>query len=94
MSQNLTEPKKGAMYLFDYVTPPLEPGPYRMEVSTTVGYDATTKVLDDKKYFDVVGPRFSLDASEVGTIDPRAIPGATGQARPFGARTAASAAAS
>ncbi len=72
MSQNLTEPKKGAMYLFDYVTPPLEPGPYRMEVSTTVGYDATTKVLDDKKYFEVVGPRFSLDASEVaGVVPPR-----------------------
>ena len=38
--------------------------------------------------------RLELDASEVGKIDPRAIPGASGQARSFGARTTVSAAAS
>ena len=35
--------------------------------------------------------RLELDASEVGAIDPRAIPGASGQAPPFGGRAAAEA---
>jgi ribose transport system permease protein len=38
--------------------------------------------------------RLELDRSEVGKIDPRAIPGASSQAPPFGARTTVSAAAS
>ena len=70
MPQNLTPPKKGAMYLFDYITPPLRPDLYRLEVSTEVAYDDETPKLEDEKYFEVVGPRFSLPPTDIAGVFP------------------------
>lgn len=70
MSQNLQPPKKGAMYLFNYITPPLRPDLYRLRVSTEVAYEAEDHALEDDKYFEVVGPRFSLPPADVGGVFP------------------------
>jgi hypothetical protein len=72
MSQALTPPPKGAMYLFDFITPALKPDSYRIHVSTdvTVPLDPATHTLDEDKYFDVVGPRFTLAATEVAGVFP------------------------
>ena len=70
MSEPFPPPPKGAMYLFDYATPPLEPGSYRMEVATNVGFDNKDHALKDKDYFEVVGPRFVLPPELVGGVFP------------------------
>jgi hypothetical protein len=70
MPQNLTPPPKGAMFLFDYITPPLRPDLYRMEVSTDVSFGPQTHPLQDEKFFEVVGPRFLLQASDVAGVFP------------------------
>src|SRR5262245_32045605 len=70
MSEPTPAPPKGAMYLFDYATPPLLPDKYRMEVATDVGFDGKTKSLEDKSYFEVVGPRFALPATDVAGVFP------------------------
>jgi ribose transport system permease protein len=67
---------------------------------TLANYPMVTSINEHGGYLYLCGinnnrvGRLELDASEIGTIDPRAIPGATNQAPPFGARTSASVAAS
>jgi hypothetical protein len=58
------------MYLFNYATPPLQPNKYRMEMATDVGFDGGTQSLEDKHYFEVVGPRFALPPGDVGGVFP------------------------
>jgi hypothetical protein len=70
MGQSLTAPPKGSMYLFNYLTPPLTPGDYRMVVETEVSYDDKVKTMDDERYFQVVGPRFTLDPNVVAGVFP------------------------
>src|ERR1051326_7113160 len=70
MSEPYPPPPKGAMYLFDYATPPLDCATYRMEVATDVSFDGKTNSLRDKHYFEVVGPRFALPPQAVGGVFP------------------------
>lgn len=70
MSQALTPPPAGAMYLFDYVTPPLMPGSYRVEASTRVHASGINETLSQTRHFDVVGPRFALSPADVGGVFP------------------------
>jgi hypothetical protein len=63
-------PPKGSMYLYDYIQPPLKPDSYRMHVSTDVKIGKNTQQLDDDKYFEVVGPRFTLPPTEVAGVFP------------------------
>lgn len=66
----LNPPPKGCMYLFDYATPPLPPGSYRMHASTDVTEQGNPHPLADDRYFDVVGPRFTLAPTEVAGVFP------------------------
>lgn len=63
-------PPKGNMYLFDYATPPLPPGSYRIHSETDVTVDGSAQVLDNDNYFDVVGPRFNMSPTEVAGVYP------------------------
>jgi hypothetical protein len=66
----LTPPPKGCMYLFDFATPPLKPGSYRMHTSTDVTVQGKPQPLADDRFFDVVGPRFTLAPTEVAGVFP------------------------
>jgi len=66
----LVPPPKGAMYLFDYASPPLPPGSYRIQAETDVTVKGTVEKLETDSYFDVVGPRFNLAATEVAGVFP------------------------
>ena len=66
----LTPPPKGAMYLFDYATPPLPPGSYRVHAETDVTVKGAVENLATDNYFDVVGPRFNLAPTEVAGVFP------------------------
>jgi hypothetical protein len=70
MPQSLVPPPKGSMYLFDYITPPLPQGSYRLAVKTDVDVDGGTQTLDEARYFDVVGPRFLLQPDDVAGVFP------------------------
>jgi hypothetical protein len=70
MPQILTRPTQGAMYMFDYATPPLQPDSYKLAVQTDVRFDGHSHPLDDARYFEIVGPRFSLPASDVAGVFP------------------------
>jgi hypothetical protein len=70
MSEPFPPPPKGAMYLFDYARPPLTPDLYRMEVKTDVSFDGESHPLQDDRYFEVVGPRFALDPTDVAGVFP------------------------
>jgi|GEM_PF-1650812 len=64
-------PPKGQMYLFDAVTPPLDDGSYRLTATTGVTYGPTQQSFSQQRYFDVVGPRFSVPQAMVaGTFPP------------------------
>lgn len=67
---SLTPPPQGQMYLFDYLTPPLLPDSYRMHISTDVSFEKETHNLGDDRYFDVVGPRFTMAPTEVAGVFP------------------------
>ena len=70
MPQNLQPPTQGAMFMFDYATPPLPPDSYTLTVQTDVRFDGASHALDDSRYFDIVGPRFALPASDVAGVFP------------------------
>src|SRR5262245_55856869 len=64
-------PQPGEMYLYDAMPPPLLDGTYRLDATTYVGIHGTPQELPSGSgYFDVVGPRFSLAATEVGGVFP------------------------
>ncbi|MDM0043057.1 hypothetical protein QTH91_01050 [Variovorax dokdonensis] len=66
-------PPSGSMYLYDYAAPPLLPGDYRYEVSTSIEKSGTsTETLSHERYFSVVGPRFVLNPGDIaGVVPPR-----------------------
>jgi len=66
-------PPAGSMYLYDYAAPPLRPGAYRYEVSTTIEKSGSdTETLSNERYFTVEGPRFVLNPSDIaGVVPPR-----------------------
>jgi hypothetical protein len=70
MPQSLTPPTPGAMYMFDYATPPLQPDSYKLSVQTDVRFDGNSHPLDESRYFEIVGPRFALQASDVAGVFP------------------------
>src|SRR5262247_227872 len=70
MSEPFPPPPKGAMYLFDYARPPLPPDLYRMEVKTDVSFEGESHLLQDDRYFEVVGPRFALEPTDVAGVFP------------------------
>src|SRR5262245_22943750 len=70
MSAPFPPPPKGAMYLFDYARPPLPPDLYRMEVKTDVTFEGESHLLQDDRYFEVVGPRFALEPTDVAGVFP------------------------
>ena len=67
---NPNDPPRGSMYLYDDITPPTLDGSYKMTVSTDISYDSTTQSAPIDRYFDVVGPRFSLDPTVVVNVFP------------------------
>jgi hypothetical protein len=79
---NTNPPDPGQMYLYDNVTPPLLDNSYRWRVSTNVNYQATPApnpappppppydLPEAQAYFNVEGPRFRLDPTEVAGVFP------------------------
>ena len=65
------------MVLWDYIKPPLEDGSYRWHTQTKVTYGAGSAATEQDLpeaigYFNVEGPRFRIDASDVaGMFPPR-----------------------
>src|SRR5215467_12166716 len=57
------------MYLYDGITPPTVDGSYQMTVSTDINY-GTVQSAPITRYFDVVGPRFTLDPTTVVNVFP------------------------
>ncbi|MEO8879036.1 MAG: hypothetical protein ABI446_01430 [Gemmatimonadaceae bacterium] len=66
----ISPPPKGSMYLFDSVTPPLVDGSYRVTVETDVSTAGAAPTFTQQRYFDVIGPRFSVPASMVAMSYP------------------------
>ena len=65
-------PPSGSMYLYDYAAPPLRPGAYRYEVSTTIEKGSSANTLSNERYFNVEGPRFVLNPGDIaGVVPPR-----------------------
>ena len=71
------QPSKGNMVLWDFIEPPLEDGNYRWHTQTTVSYGSGSTAANQPLpeavgYFNVEGPRFRIDASDVaGMFPPR-----------------------
>jgi hypothetical protein len=71
------QPPKGNMVLWDYIKPPLEDGSYRWHTQTKVTYGAGSAAAEQDLpeaigYFNIEGPRFRIDASDVaGMFPPR-----------------------
>lgn len=71
------QPPKGNMVLWDFIEPPLEDGRYRWHTQTTVSYGSGNTAANQPLpeaigYFNVEGPRFRIDASDVaGMFPPR-----------------------
>jgi len=77
-------PQPGHMVLYDAAIPPLEDGAYRWQVKSDLSNSkGFNEVLDRLRYFNVEGPRFSLDPSLVaGVFPPRASHGAYSESLP------------
>jgi len=77
-------PQPGHMVLYDAAIPPLEDGAYRWQVKSDLSNSkGFHEVLDRLRYFNVDGPRFSLDPSLVaGVFPPRASHGAYSESVP------------
>jgi len=77
-----SQPPKGNMVLWDHIFPPLLDGSYRWRTETDVSYqiaqtdqsqppvNETQDLPEAQGYFNVEGPRFSLDASQIATVFP------------------------
>lgn len=63
------DPPRGSMYLYDDIVPPTVDGSYQMTVSTQIDF-GTAQSAPITRYFDVVGPRFTLDPTIVANVFP------------------------
>ena len=70
MPQTLQPPPQGAIFVFDYATPPLQPDSYTLTAQTDVRFDNASHPLTDERSFDVVGPRFALPPGDVAGVFP------------------------
>ena len=59
-------PPVGEYRLFDRVLGPLTAGKYKLEIEQTVGAEEGTV----SRYFNVTGPRWGLEATEVHAVYP------------------------
>ena len=76
-------PPSGSMRLYDAAIPPLKDGNYRWTVKSELTKGPFDGSLDRLRYFNVEGPRFSLDPSLVaGVFPPRASHGAYSESLP------------
>jgi len=67
----MSTPALGQMILYDDITPPLVDNSYRMTLQTKVTVSGVDQPLDSKQaFFDIQGPRFRLNASDVATVVP------------------------
>jgi hypothetical protein len=64
------QPPKGQMYLFDSITPPLYDGSYRVTAETDVSVAGSPPTFQDQRYFNIVGPRFSVPQGMVAGCFP------------------------
>jgi len=65
-------PPKGAIYLFDRVQPPLPGGSYSVTATTSVSAAGAAPAFQQERFFDVVGPRWSVPQAMVAaTFPPR-----------------------
>jgi hypothetical protein len=62
-------PPRGSMYLYDDIVPPTLDGSYQVTVDTRIDY-GSAQSAPTTAYFDVVGPRFSLDPTLVANVFP------------------------
>src|SRR4051794_6583903 len=58
------------MYLYDRILPPTLDGKYKMTIATDISYETTTQSAPIDRFFDVVGPRFTLDPTIVVNVYP------------------------
>jgi hypothetical protein len=63
------DPPRGSMYLYDDIVPPTLDGSYQLTVSTEIDY-GTAQTASTTEYFDVVGPRFTLDPTLIASVFP------------------------
>src|SRR6266542_50348 len=67
----MIDPQPGQMVLYDDILPPLLDNSYKMAVSTVVTLNGAPQELAEKDaFFNVEGPRFTLQASEVAAVFP------------------------
>lgn len=71
MTSDTTPPPVGALRLYDRVVPPFVPGKYKVVISQEVPTGVTTPVPDER-FFEVTGPRWNLESSEVHSTTPSA----------------------
>ena len=76
------QPPKGNMVLWDHIFPPLLDGSYRWRTETDVSYQIAAQAQgqpaqtqaqnlpEAQGYFNVEGPRFGLDASQIASVFP------------------------
>ena len=71
------DPPRGSMYLYDAITPAAKDGVYKATVSSVVTFPVDvppsapqTQTLGLDRYFEIAGPRFSLQATDVANVYP------------------------
>jgi hypothetical protein len=77
------DPPRGSMYLYDAITPAAKDGVYKATVASVVTYPVDvppppplpppapqTQTLGLDRYFEIAGPRFSLQATDVANVYP------------------------
>jgi hypothetical protein len=67
---NDADPPRGSMYLYDRILPPTLDGNYKMTIKTDITYENTTQSAPVDRFFEVVGPRFTLDPTVVANVYP------------------------
>ncbi|KAL0631397.1 hypothetical protein Q9L58_009740 [Maublancomyces gigas] len=78
--QNMINPvpmlKQGEQQLYSYCVPCLQPGEYNIDVTQTIVADTekttveNTRILNSKKKFTVVAPRYTLPPGSIHSMDP------------------------
>lgn len=64
------DPPRGSMYLYDAITPAAKDGLYKANVASVVSYASEERTLSLDRYFEISGPRFSLQPTDVANVYP------------------------